>query len=686
MKLFRALQYTLLCWIAVSMLMYLKLGDNWTGLSNIMTGMASINSTLIVAFLNASIEASSRPLTASQSSHDINKNSALLLGESSPEDVENNHGVRMDSTPTQGVSKEDSRKSILHQRSSHPPRLMASSSSPRSKIPKQNDTFRYQDMPWMEFVKLPSTVLPPSAKKSLRLDAAAMSHLTFCSADVEAALTAPLLDAEAVKWCRWALSSAGGNVKVGKSYGSLSAEERGKYEKLQCNTVAQDTNPSCDDIWGEKLVSFWKANVMPELCSSPSSSSPGQYTSRVRCIESVVRHRMCTFEHVMFDFRHMRSSYRKSKQGARAQRNEETRTREFDPGFMGTHCEARFVDIDYFPFYRPSVTPNSTVCNVVIDEPVLAFSHDDLRNLGHALSDIMNVWLMLWLTGLTAHSHEVTFLNIDSFRGGHNFDDDLFDFGLHYERNFARVLKATDLAEQSGTVCFKKLVVQPKPLILFTWDGWWQDMPCSFVGPSSLYKRWNLQVRDNYGLLGEEHMITNKKMRVLLITRRLGSISSLKYSSRVIRNEDAVMGMLGNISSVEFLAQDLAAMSFEEQLRLIGSVGIVIGMHGAGIPNSMHMSVGSRYCCGVIEIFPDGEFKAIRGYGNMARKMGHLYSSIMLDRTLTSATGTAVDVNKLHDTVVDMIKNIVDKPTQSCILPKVVSDPYFDSYPAKIWD
>eukprot|EP01034_Spumella_vulgaris_P045142 gene45142-56205_t len=51
-------------------------------------------------------------------------------------------------------------------------------------------------------------------------------------------------------------------------------------------------------------------------------------------------------------------------------------------------------------------------------------------------------------------------------------------------------------------------------------------------------------------------------------------------------------------------------------------------MHGAGIAHSLHMSVGSHLCCGVVEIFPEGEFKSIRGYGNMIRHMGIHYSRL----------------------------------------------------------
>ena len=80
-------------------------------------------------------------------------------------------------------------------------------------------------------------------------------------------------------------------------------------------------------------------------------------------------------------------------------------------------------------FYCPLVEPESTQCDYVIDEPVLAFSHDDIHNLGHSMSDFMNVWAMLWLSGMGGMSHEINFLNIDALRLGHSYNDELSIFG-----------------------------------------------------------------------------------------------------------------------------------------------------------------------------------------------------------------------------------------------------------------
>ena len=61
--------------------------------------------------------------------------------------------------------------------------------------------------------------------------------------------------------------------------------------------------------------------------------------------------------------------------------------------------------------------------------------------------------------------------------------------------------------------------MQPRPEIAFTRDGWKQDLRCSYMGPSSLYQRWNLNMRKDNGLLTTEAMPTNEFFSVLLITK-----------------------------------------------------------------------------------------------------------------------------------------------------------------------
>ena len=125
---------------------------------------------------------------------------------------------------------------------------------------------------------------------------------------------------------------------------------------------------------------------------------------------------------------------------------------------------------------------------------------------------------------------------------------------------------------------------------------------------------------------------------------------------------------------IDIVEQDFSTITFEQQARIVGSSSIIIGMHGSGIASSVHMPVGTKYCCGVIEIFPAvEEFKSIRGYGNMARRMGHHYRRLELLEKDTSPDGSSVPAAQLESIVMELISSILKKP--SCLLPAVIKRP-----------
>jgi len=527
---------------------------------------------------------------------------------------------------------------------------------------------RAEGMPWTAFAQ--------QSMPSLRKGAAFPDdpNSIVCGADVEARLNQRLSEEE-LTWCQWALSPSGGQVKVGKSYGLLKGKDREKFEKFNCNNVAKGQNPSCDDGWGDANILSWRRNVLGELCGDRS-----RYTSKVICRQSSSEARFCVFENVLLDFSKMSDVSRPGR----------TDSRKWGKGFLATHCDRNeHSDIDYYEFYDASVNADVTRCDYVMNETVLVYGHDDIGNLGHSMSDFMNVWTMLWLAGLGNYANDVTFLNTDAIRQGHNYHDDLGKFSRHYELQFHHLLKARDFTEDRSRqrVCVKRLLFMPRPVLLYTWDGWWADMPCTLAGPSSLFQRWNLQVRQLYGLypLPSEVVAEDRqgKVRVLFIKRSVGRAAAHMYTSRVIKNiDDVIAGLKQSISSdvvSEWIVEDLARLSFEEQVRLVGKVHMIVGVHGAGVPASMHMSVGRRNCCGVIEIFPSGEFTPIRGYGNMARRAGHHYRRLDVSSAQSNADGVSVPVEALAGLVKEVVDAMKVKP--SCVLKSAMKDPYFDSVP-----
>lgn len=100
----------------------------------------------------------------------------------------------------------------------------------------------------------------------------------------------------------------------------------------------------------------------------------------------------------------------------RKRKQEGVLTRSWERGFISADCgELAKDDIGYSLLYKPDIeNKDSAVCDYVFNETVLVYSHENSRNVGHMVSDYLNVWLMLWLSGLSRDAKDITFLNIDS--------------------------------------------------------------------------------------------------------------------------------------------------------------------------------------------------------------------------------------------------------------------------------
>lgn len=265
-------------------------------------------------------------------------------------------------------------------------------------------------------------------------------------------------------------------------------------------------------------------------------------------------------------------------------------------------------------------------CDYVINGTTILYSHDDIRNLGHTVNDIMNVWLMMWLTGTSRQANSMSLLNIDAFNLGHNFNDDpkTCAFYKTYEKTFQNILQGSAFGKK--TVCLQRVITQMQPAKWFVWDSWFKDNQCSFVGPSTLFQRWNLAVRHNYGtLLANDMLITNKERISVVFVQRHATTNrwGSERTSRNVKNSEELLKeikkslKLAYPPSVEIIVEAVAfeKLSFEQQVKLASETSIIIGTHGAGLTLGLHMSLGSKYCCGVLEIFPQGEYFGIRGHG-----------------------------------------------------------------------
>ncbi len=516
-------------------------------------------------------------------------------------------------------------------------------------------------MSWLEFTSLSNDNYVIAADEKIGPIENKYAPI-LCSANITTMLNEKMVSSEDVKWCQWAVSSTGGNVVVGRSWGSLTnSKDRIKFDSLNCNAVSKNMNPSCNDKWGDKSLNFWRNNKVHKNCKGKS---------KIYCYENVNNDRFCVVEDVQINFKLMRND---TKPGIGSF------SRLFDKGFISTDCD------DTLPLYKQlnqlhSSPLVSNQCDYTLMGNTIIFSHDRADNVGHFMQDIMNVWVLLWVTKLARYSINTSFLNIDAILDGYfSFNDEPNQFFNLYYHNFLSVIKGSSYGDK--TVCIKRVIFQPLQPVLFVRDGWNADQKCSFIGPSSLYQRYNIHMRNSYNLLN----IHSDKFKIIFIIRKeTKNLWGDMRTSRILLNEMKLIETLKkelnsheyNVD-IELVAVDLSSLSINDQIVLFHSTNIIIGMHGAGIVmSSMHLPIGIKNCCGVLEIYPNGEFTPIRGHGNMIREMGIHYSRLDLTAGESSPNGVTVNSGPLLNKILQLIYMTIEKPT--CILPEVYYNPYFE--------
>lgn len=525
-----------------------------------------------------------------------------------------------------------------------------------------------RSVPWLTFLNNDYVEKLAASNVSLSSLRTYPSKLIICPDTISQKLQVPALGKDDMDWCSWATKKDGGGVEVGKSWGKLSTTaDRKRFDSVNCNAVNAGKNPSCDDAWGDSHIRNWKQNKDNKVQCQAGRKS------KIDCYLNENKDRFCVLEKVMIDF----SKARKIDKGTTV-----VASKKFQQDYMTMDCHDGDKEPGFtFPhLLSPKTTANTkAVCDYVIEDTVLLFSHDNIRNMAHTLNDILNVWVMLWLDGKAGATKDIPFLTIDAMKQYNNFDDAINQYFTVYEKNFQSILRGAKFGPDS-TLCLNRVLVQPLPARGFVWDNWHNDLPCSFVGPSSLYQRWNLQVRRSFGLLDAPARPKSQPIKVVLIVRMETANDWGSYrTSRLFLNLPEIEAGIRKLQGqsrhkFELVVQNLAELPFDAQVALMSETSILVGMHGAGIAQSQYLPVGTERCCGVLEIFPKGEFTPVRGFANMIRKMGLSYQRIDVAAQQSLGMGAQVPVAELVAKLSALLDAVHTQP--ACVLPQVVENPY----------
>lgn len=498
--------------------------------------------------------------------------------------------------------------------------------------------------------------------------------------------TAGALDND--EWCKDKANTY--RIRIGKTWGSAPKEVHHQWNKRGCNDLILNGGKprTCSEKSGWKYFDDWLATRKPRLAL-------GSY-SQLNCGKDAKLSMVCAFQNVMVDFgkSHIIGASRRFDEGfVRAY------GRLLEPMNMADVMVPGLV-VDETPMFSSTFVSNA--CDEYESRPTFIMSHDDTDNLAHHMNDVTMVWAMGVLSG--RRLSESLFIHMDGIRksgpagGNHRLmhvatPDSPSTFNDYYVSWFEQIKKGIDYKKKR--ICFKEIYFQPMPGLAWVWDGWSEVKPCankthihglksadlalSRPIPSPLFQSFNWHIRQSWGQkFGVLAPPATDTFHILLISRRA---SGKKGSAgRVVANNDDVADALRALdlsSSTSSVARglkvrvttlDLATLTFREQVALVHSAHLLVGMHGAGINQFFNMAIGERYCCGLVEMFPDRSmgFDAIFGNMNMAKSLGMSYARYQVVSAGPQAAAS-VNVQEMVEIVQSMIAVLTDGSERICL-------------------
>ena len=373
--------------------------------------------------------------------------------------------------------------------------------------------------------------------------------------------------------------------------------------------------------------------------------------------------RYCEFTNAMVNFKKMRKD-----RGRRS----------FERGFLSASCGYEAPESIGINIYYPDITEQQ--CDYVFNETTLVYSHANIHRATSVLRDYWTVFSMLLLADVATGREikSISLLNIDSLVRGEatHFNEDMDDASKHffyqYHTMFRRVMKATDFDDDS-TACFRKLIWLSRPSDMHRdYLGLGRKRPSSSGSGSgrskvtldedtcslpergsTIFHRWSLYSRKALGFLGSSdrskvYQVTKKTMHVLFDTGEMRS-SSKDTLQRYATAEDLAAAVMRRRPSWLVSVVDLpASSSIRDLMEVFSNVSLIVTGKGAeSLIGAAYMPVGTRYCCGVIELThsegsgpltqaqaqSSAAAKVLTSFQAHASFMGHHHKEVVMNHT-----------------------------------------------------
>ena len=214
--------------------------------------------------------------------------------------------------------------------------------------------------------------------------------------------------------------------------------------------------------------------------------------------------------------------------------------------------------------FAPQTQMPSSSYKTVSQPTYLLARDEDCENTFHSTADFMNMYFVMSLLDIDPGEQQV--LLMDKFTDGPYYELIKRAFSLNHP-----VIRHTHYGGQ--IVLFKHLVwhLESPAGLIFPRVANPNPMRCHNTNLFSAYRKYILQSFDLYD---------QPPPPIPTITVSLRRRTKSKNVGRVMANEQAVEDVIKEGNMISYSMLDFGGMSFYEQLKIIRSTNILIGVHG----------------------------------------------------------------------------------------------------------
>ncbi|CAE7543467.1 Eogt [Symbiodinium microadriaticum] len=258
---------------------------------------------------------------------------------------------------------------------------------------------------------------------------------------------------------------------------------------------------------------------------------------------------------------------------------------------------------------QPSISSIDTV-----DTPLYLLARDeDCENSFHSTADFMNMFVVLSVLNIKPDDIQVMLFDkhtdgpyYDLIRRAYSPRHELLRHG-HFQKKKVMFKRLIFHLESPAGLIFPK-VANPDPL------------KCLSTG---LFQAYRKHVLHSFGLWDVA------PPPIPSITLSLRHRTPQKNVGRVMANEEEVVAAVRAINMANVQIVDTARMKFEDQLKLIRSTNVLVGIHGAGLMFIMFAAEEAV----LVEIHPS--YRQDRHFRHASRMTGKIYMPV---RSVTRET------------------------------------------------